>query len=308
MAGQGELGMLQQQVAILPVSFDWGASRRGAEGGPQAVIFAGLEQKLQQLKLDYILLRELCLPESASDRRSSKRMKHWGRVLDMSRALSEEISKLVSRGLFPLVLGGDHSIAIGTIAGLAEHKKRLGVIWIDAHADLNTPRTSPSGNMHGMSLAAGLGHGDSRFTRLCGSSPKLHPARVVLVGARQLDEGEKQLVRSLGITCYTMHDIDRMGMARIMEQAIRIASNGSDGIHVSFDIDSLDPGEAPGTGTPVRGGLNYREAHLAMEMLYECKGVTSADIVEVNPLLDPSHGTARLAVELIGSLLGERIL
>ncbi|GGD68739.1 arginase [Paenibacillus nasutitermitis] len=300
--------MLQKQVAILPVPFDWGASRRGAAGGPQAVILAGLEQKLQQLGLNYSLHREFHLQDPPADRRSSKRMKHWGRVHDMSLAVSGEIARLVSCGYFPLTLGGDHSIAMGTIAGLTEHKQRLGVIWIDAHADLNTPRTSPSGNLHGMSLAAGLGHGDSRFTRLRGFSPKLQPGRIVLVGARQLDEGEKQLIRTLGVTCFTMQDIDRLGMARVMEQTIRIASNGSDGIHVSFDIDCIDPGEAPGTGTPVRGGLSYREAHLAMEMLAETGAVTSADMVEVNPLLDPSSGTARLAVELIGSLLGERIL
>ncbi|WP_164779797.1 arginase, partial [Paenibacillus kobensis] len=182
------------------------------------------------------------------------------------------------------------------------------VLWIDAHGDLNTPDTTPSGNIHGMSLACSLGYGDSRLTSVGGNGPKVQPDRVVLVGSRQLDEGERLLIRSLGITCFTMHEIDKHGMAAIMERAITIVSNGTDGVHVSFDIDSVDPGEAPGTGTKVRGGFLYREAHLAMELLAEAGIVTSADVVEVNPQLDNGRRTARLAVELVGSLLGERIL
>ncbi|MBW7461146.1 arginase family protein, partial [Paenibacillus sepulcri] len=160
--------MKQQQIAVLPVPFDWGASRRGAEGGPQAVLIAGLEDKLLQLKLDYVVLKDSYLPDPAADKRTSERMKHWGRVLAMSKAVASEVSRLSASGSFPLTIGGDHSIAIGTIAGLCQHKKKLGVIWIDAHADLNTPLTSPSGNMHGMSLAAGLGYGDPGFVQLCG--------------------------------------------------------------------------------------------------------------------------------------------
>jgi arginase len=297
-----------QPVAILPVPFDWGASRRGADGGPEAVLLAGLERKLQLLGLQYETRPNSYLPNPTADRRTSTRMKHWGRTLAMSEAVAREVALLAEGGAFPLALGGDHSIAIGTIAGVAQRMKRLGVIWIDAHADINTPQTSPSGNLHGMALAAGLGLGDPRFTGIAGISPKLQPSRIVLVGARALDEGEKHFIRKHEIACFTMYDIDRYGMARVMEDAIRIASTGSDGVHVSFDIDSVDPREAPGTGTPVRGGLNYREAHLAMEMLYDARIVTSADIVEVNPLLDNTPVTARLAVELIGSLLGEKIL
>ncbi|MFC5649056.1 arginase [Paenibacillus solisilvae] len=297
-----------QPVTILPIPFDWGASKRGADSGAAAILQSGLTNKLQLLGREYEIRSTGYLPPPASDRRTLDRMKHWGRVLAMSEAVARETAIISGQHTFPLALGGDHSIAIGTIAGITQHKQRLGVIWIDAHADLNTPATSPSGNIHGMALAAGLGLGDTRFTSLNGKQPKLQPQRVVLVGVRELDEGEKQIIREQHITCFTMHDIDRLGMSRVMEEAIGIASHESDGVHVSFDIDSVDPREAPGTGTPVRGGLNYREAHLAMEMLYNARTVTSADFVEVNPLLDNSHLTAKLSVELIASLLGEQIL
>ncbi|MBW7473349.1 arginase [Paenibacillus oenotherae] len=298
----------KQPISILPVPFDWGASRRGAASGPQALLGAGLERRLQLLGHQTKIRPDSYLPDFTSDCRTSPRMKQWGSVLAMCEAVSREIALLASGGTFPLAIGGDHSISIGTIAGLAQQKRKLGVIWIDAHADVNTPESSPSGNIHGMALAAGLGLGDPRFTTIGSAAPKLQAERIALVGTRQLDEGEKRLIRKLGVACFTMHDIDKFGMARIMEQAIAVVSSGSDGVHVSFDIDSVDPGEAPGTGTPVRGGLNFREAHLAMELLYEAGVVTSADIVEVNPLLDNGHQTVRLAVELIGSLLGARIL
>ncbi|GMX62610.1 hypothetical protein Elgi_24150 [Paenibacillus elgii] len=188
------------------------------------------------------------------------------------------------------------------------HYNRLGVIWIDAHSDLNTPDTTPSGNIHGMSLAASLGQGDERLTRIGGSSPKIRPEHTVLVGVRDLDPGEKACIKAQGITCFTMYDIDRLGMSSVMEEAVQVAGKGTDGVHLSFDIDSLDPVEAPGTGTPVKGGLSYREAHLALELLHESGIVTSAELVEVNPSLDTGQKTAQLAVELIGSLLGEQIL
>lgn len=298
----------KKPIAILPVPFDLGASRRGAGNGPQAILSAGLERKLQLLGHSLEVRSYSYMPDFSADCRTSPRMKHWGAVLAMSEAVEKETALLEAGGAFPLIIGGDHSISIGTIAGLTRRSKKLGVIWIDAHADSNTPETSPSGNIHGMSLAASLGFGDARFTALGHPSPKLQAGRVALVGTRQLDEGEKRLIRSSGVACYTMHDIDKRGMAGVMEEAITVASKGSDGVHVSFDIDSVDPGEAPGTGTPVRGGLNFREAHLAMEMLCEAKAVTSAEIVEVNPLLDNGHQTVRLAVDLIGSLLGARIL
>ncbi|WP_308639203.1 arginase [Paenibacillus silvisoli] len=302
------MNKVRQPVTVLPVPFHYGASRLGASGGPEAVLQAGLLEKLRHLNLTHTIYPWKEPADYATDRRSLERMRNWGRVLTMSEAVAAAVQAITESEAFPLTIGGDHSVSIGTIAGVTAHIQQLGVIWIDAHADMNTPQTSHTGNLHGMALAAGLGLGDARFTELLGRSPKLQPKRIVLVGVRELDEGEKKHIYESGITCFTMHDIDRIGMGRVMEKAIAIASYGSEGIHVSFDIDSVDPGEAPGTGTPVRGGLNYREAHLAMEMLFDCGMVTSADLVEVNPLLDTNGRTARLAVELIGSLLGERIL
>jgi len=295
-------------IAIIPAPFDWGASRRGASQGPQAILLSGLERKLQHLGLSYVVESPHYLPDVSMDHRSEPHLRCWGKIAAVNEAIAQKTAQAAAAGQFPLLLGGDHSIAIGSIAGAARSRRRLGVLWIDAHGDLNTPRTTPSGNIHGMSLACSLGHGDSRLTSIGGSYPKVQADRTVLVGARELDEGERQLIRSEGIRCFTMHDIDRRGMAAVMDEAIAIVSDGTDGVHLSFDIDSVDPGEAPGTGTKVRGGLLYRETHLAMEMLAESGIVTSADVVEVNPQLDNGHRTARLAVELIASLLGERIL
>jgi len=295
-------------IAVIPAPFDWGASRRGAAQGPQAMLLAGLERKLQQLGYRYSVESATYMPEVQSDSRSSSSLRHWGKVLAVSEAIATKTAEAAEAGRFPLLLGGDHSVSIGSVAGAAQRRNRLGVLWIDAHGDLNTPDTTPSGNIHGMSLACLLGFGDGRLTSVGGTAPKVLPDRVVLVGSRQLDEGERLLIRSLGITCFTMHEIDKHGMAAVMDKAISIVSDGTDGVHVSFDIDSVDPGEAPGTGTKVRGGFLYREAHLAMELLAEAGIVTSADVVEVNPQLDNGKRTASLAVELIGSLLGERIL
>jgi len=223
-------------------------------------------------------------------------------------ALHREVAAAVGRGRFPLVLGGDHSLAIGTIAGMLRHKRSLGVIWFDAHADLNRADTSPSGNIHGMSLAISLGLGHPLLASIGGESSKVDPSKVVLVGARSIDPGERELIRELGIKVFSMHDIDRLGMTRVMEEAISLASNGTDGVHLSLDMDGLDPEEAPGVGTPVIGGMTYREGHLAMELLSEAGCVVSADVVEVNPILDHMNKTAKVAVELVASLLGERIL
>ncbi|GMK40674.1 arginase [Paenibacillus sp. CCS19] len=295
-------------IAIIPAPFDWGASRRGASQGPQAILLSGLERKLQQLGLQYVVESPDYLPDVLLDHRNEPYLRHWGKIAAVNEAIALKTAQAAAAGRFPLLLGGDHSIAIGSVAGAAKSRRRLGVLWIDAHGDLNTPSTTPSGNIHGMSLACSLGHGDSRLTSIGGSFPKVQADRTVLVGARELDEGERQLIRSEGVHCFTMHDIDRRGMAAVMSDAIAIVSDGTDGVHLSFDIDSVDPGEAPGTGTKVRGGLMYRETHLAMEMLAEAGIVTSADVVEVNPQLDNGHRTARLAVELIASLFGERIL
>ncbi|NIK79660.1 arginase [Paenibacillus castaneae] len=298
----------KQTIAIVSVPFGKGAGSVGAEQGPASMLYAaGLLDKLNELSLGYRLTSEISLspqlPLILTDN-----AKHLAEVIDISSQLGERVSQFVAGGDFPLVLGGDHSISIGTIAGLADHYARLGVIWFDAHSDLNTEETSPSGNIHGMSLGISLGRGIASLTTLRGIHPKIKPEHVAIIGARSLDPGEKAYIRSLGIACYTMHDIDRLGIASVMDKVTEQMRQTTDGVHVSFDIDSVDPQEAPGTGTPVKGGLSYREAHLALELLYQSGLVTSAEFVEVNPSLDTNNETAKLAVELIGSLLGEQIL
>ncbi|MBB6669743.1 arginase [Cohnella nanjingensis] len=305
-------------VDILPVAFDLGASRRGAAGGPQAMLQAGLAAKLRQLRLPYRIQEELnagpAAAEQAADPALAQRprgrppMKHLAAAVAVNEALAARVSAAAAAGRWPLILGGDHSIAIGTIAGLASHYRRLGMLWIDAHSDMNTDLTTPSGNIHGMSLAASIGLGASPLTAIGGRIGKIRPERVALVGARSLDPEEKRLIRALGVSCFTMHDIDKRGIASVMEEAVQIVGADTDGVHVSFDIDSLDPRDAPGTGTPVGGGLSSREAFLALELIAEAGVATSAEFVEVNPEADPSGCTAELAVSLIGSLLGDRIL
>lgn len=295
-------------LSIIRVPFDLGAGRKGVRLGPDAILRAGLERKLRQLGFSFELPEPVPVPLLSAASAQPTPLKHLNEVVEVNEALALQIKAALDRGSFPLVLGGDHSVAIGTLAGLSQHYRSLGVIWFDAHSDLNTPDTSPSGNIHGMSLAASLGKGHDRLTRIGGALPKIQPQHTVIIGARQLDPGEKELIRAEGITCFTMHEVDRMGIARVMEEALRLASAGTDGVHVSFDIDSVDPLEAPGTGTPVKGGLSYREAHLALELLHEAGVLVSAEMVEVNPALERDNKTARLAAELILSLLGQRIL
>ncbi|MBP1156172.1 MULTISPECIES: arginase [unclassified Paenibacillus] len=295
-------------LSILRVPFDLGAGRKGVRLGPDAILRAGLERKLRQLGFSFELPEPVPAPLLSAASTQPAALKHLNEVVEVNESLALQIKAVLDRGRFPLVLGGDHSIAIGTLTGLRQHYRSLGVIWFDAHSDLNTPDTSPSGNIHGMSLAAALGKGHDRLTRIGGVLPKIQPQHTVIIGARQLDPGEKELIHAEGITCFTMHEVDRMGIARVMEEALRLASAGTDGVHVSFDIDSVDPLEAPGTGTPVKGGLSYREAHLALELLHESGVMVSAEMVEVNPALERDNKTARLAVELILSLLGQRIL
>ncbi|MDU0204282.1 arginase [Paenibacillus sp. MAH-36] len=299
-------------IAAISVPFDLGAGRRGASKGPKAIFQAGLLRGLQQMNMTIQHVADIRLPNDTAaplpPEVDKKNLKYLAEVIDINTRLAEQVSKAAEQGQFPLVIGGDHSIAIGTLAGLSGHYTNLGVIWIDAHSDLNTAHTSPSGNIHGMSLAISLGMGHPLLTGIQGDQAKVKPENIVLIGSRSLDEGEKKLIRSLGIKCYTMHDIDRKGMAAVMQDAITYISGKTDGVHVSFDVDSLDPLEAPGTGTAVKGGLQFREAHLAVEMLHEAGIVTSAEFVEVNPLLDDNNKTSHLAVGLISSLLGKQIL
>ncbi|HZG79061.1 MAG TPA: arginase [Paenibacillus sp.] len=295
-------------ISHIGVPIDLGADRRGVDMGPSALRVASLAARLEELGLTVYDEGDLVVRRPSGYGEYGPKLKFLeeiGRVCD---ELHREVAAAAGRGRFPLVLGGDHSLAIGTIAGMLRQKRSLGVIWFDAHADLNRPGTSPSGNIHGMSLAIALGLGHPSLTSIGGESSKVDPSKVVLVGARSIDPGERELIRALGIKVFTMHDIDRLGMTRVMEEAIRIAADGTDGVHLSLDVDGLDPEEAPGVGTPVIGGMTYREGHLAMELLSEAGCVVSADVVEVNPILDHRNKTAKVAVELIASLLGERIL
>ncbi|WCF07418.1 arginase [Paenibacillus thiaminolyticus] len=296
-------------IALLRVPYGKGGARPGAEQGPDALVEAGLVRHLSQLGLQ-TTDEGAVLPPGAQDsaQASGTKLKHLEEIAALNSDLADRVADVASSGRFPLILGGDHSIAIGTIAGLTRHYRNLGVIWFDAHGDLNTEDTSPSGNIHGMSLAVNFDQGHPLLTRIRRESSRIDPSKVVIIGARSLDEGERAYIRQAGITCFTMHDIDRKGMPYVMEQALRILGDGTDGVHLSFDIDSLDPAEAPGTGTPIPGGVSYREAHLALEMMYESGLITSAEFVEVSPALDNQNRTVRLAIGLIGSLLGEQIL
>ncbi|TCZ77764.1 arginase [Paenibacillus albiflavus] len=295
-------------LSLVSVKSGVGAGRLGAELGPDNIIQAGLIRRLNQL--GYTNIDDLQVSSSlqqAASQGTSKAKNREG-VIDVCRQLSEQVDESITKGNFPLILGGDHSIAMGSIAGLTKHYKNLGVIWFDAHTDINTEESSPTGNMHGMPLAVALGRAELKIADINKDACELKPENIVIIGARDLDQAEKEIIRSLGITCFTMHEIDRMGMGKVMEEALRIVQNGTDGVHLSFDLDSVDPQEAPGTGTPVPGGVSYREAHFALELMYESGLITSAEFVEVNPTLDINNKTTRLTIELISSLLGKRIL
>jgi arginase len=297
-----------RKLSIIGMPMDLGQMRRGVDMGPSAIRYAGINERLKPLfdKIHDMGDIPIGRPEVVIDKESN--LRNLDLVSEKSTLLAEKVDEVIQSGSFPLVLGGDHSIAIGTLAGVSKHYKNLGVIWYDAHGDLNTAETSPSGNIHGMPLAASIGIGHRSLTDIGGYSPKVKPENVVIIGARSLDEGEKILIREKGIKVYTMHEIDRLGMAQVMEETIAYLKERTDGVHLSLDLDGLDPNDAPGVGTPVMGGISYRESHLAMEMLEEARIITSAEFVEVNPILDEKNKTARAAVELMGSLFGEKLL
>ncbi len=300
----------QKRVTIVGVPMDLGQTRRGVDMGPSAIRCAGVKEKLESLSFDVEDLGDIPVEQRDDEKGlyTSEKLKNLTENAGANQLLAEKVDSIVQSGSFPLILGGDHSIAIGTLAGVAKHYENLGVIWYDAHGDLNTEETSPSGNIHGMPLAVSLGLGHADLTNIGGYSPKLKPENVVLIGARSLDEGERQLIREKGMKVYTMHEIDRLGMTRVMEEAILYLKERTDGVHLSLDLDGLDPAECPGVGTPVAGGISYRESHLAMELLEEAGILTSAEFVEVNPVLDEKNKTAEAAVALIGSLMGEKLL
>ena len=299
-------------ITILGVPMDLGAGRRGVDMGPSAIRVAGLQTRLSELGYKVEDWGNVEVPQPEGSRVGSKRARFLAEIAQTCERLRDKVMLIVGQGMFPLVLGGDHSVGAGTVAGMASHSEgrsqKLGLIWVDAHADMNTPMTSPSGNVHGMPLASILGIGPKELTRLAGFSPMVDPRNTVLVGIRDVDVHERPQVKRMGMHVFTMRDIDEHGMMSVMRQALAIASDGTAGVHLSLDMDSLDPGEAPGVGTPVRGGLSYREAHLAMEMAGDSGLLQSMEVVEVNPVLDERNRTAQLAVELVTSALGKRIL
>lgn len=300
--------MMTRKLSIIGMPMDLGQMRRGVDMGPSAIRYAGVYERLKPLFDAIEDLGDIPIgrPEVSVDEESN--LRNLDLVAEKNTLLAEKVDEVIQSGSFPLVLGGDHSIAIGTLAGVAKHYKNLGVIWYDAHGDLNTSETSPSGNIHGMPLAVSVGLGHELLTDIGGYSPKIRPEHVVIIGARSLDEGERILIKEKGIKVYSMHEIDRMGMAKVMEETIAYLKDKTDGVHLSLDLDGLDPSECPGVGTPVMGGISYRESHLAMEMLEEAKLITSAEFVEVNPILDEKNKTASIAVGLMGSLFGEKLL
>ncbi|WP_270182877.1 arginase [Alkalihalobacillus sp. CinArs1] len=299
---------MNNQLSIIGVPMDLGQMRRGVDMGPSAIRYAGIVERLEKLNYDIEDLGDIEIgrPEQRPENQDHQ-LKNLKEVADASEKLASRVNEVIERKRFPLVFGGDHSIAIGTLAGVSQSYNNLGVIWYDAHGDLNTADTSPSGNIHGMPLAVSLGIGDESLTGIAGYSPKIKPENIVIIGARSLDEGERVLIEEKGIKVFTMHEIDRLGMTKVMEEAIAHVSNGTDGVHLSLDLDGLDPHDAPGVGTPVLGGISYRESHLAMEMLAESDILTSAEFVEVNPILDEKNKTATVAVALMGSLFGEKL-
>ncbi len=297
-----------KKLAIIGMPMDLGQMRRGVDMGPSAIRYAGINERLKKLFDEVHDQGDIAIgrPEVEVDPESNLRNLHL--IAEKTEMLAKEVDKAIEKGSFPLVLGGDHSIAIGTLAGVAKHYNNLGVIWYDAHGDLNTAETSPTGNIHGMPLAVSLGMGHPLLTNVGGYAPKIKPENIVIIGARSLDEGERELIKEQGIKVYTMHEIDRIGMTKVMEEAIAYLKGRTDGVHLSLDLDGLDPNDAPGVGTPVLGGISYRESHLAMEMLAESEIITSAEFVEVNPILDDKNKTATVAVALMGSLFGEKLL
>ncbi|WP_379971351.1 arginase [Ectobacillus sp. sgz5001026] len=294
-------------ISIVGVPMDLGQTRRGVDMGPSAIRYAGIIERIEALGYKVKDLGDIAVDRlQHNDGVENPKLKNAEQVIAVCNELAKAVDEVINCARFPLILGGDHSIAIGSISGLAQHYNNLGVIWFDAHGDLNTDATTPSGNIHGMSLAASIGHGNKSLTHLYNKFPKVKKENVIIIGARSLDKGEKDFIREQGLKVYTMHEIDRMGMTYVMEETMMRLSK-CDGVHLSLDLDGLDPHDAPGVGTPVTGGLTYRESHLAMEMLAESGIITSAEFVEVNPILDEKNKTAKAAVALIGSLLGEKL-
>jgi arginase len=296
---------MKRNISIVGVPMWLGQTRYGTNLGPQSIRSAGLVERLKTVGKKVVDEGNLSIGIIGRFRQSGENIKNVKTLVDSSEKLAAKVSNIIQEGRFPLVLGGDHSIAMGTLAGVGKHFKNLGVIWYDAHADMNTPETSPSGNIHGMPLAASMGLGHSALTRIGGYRGKVKPEHIVLIGVRDIDKGEQLLIAEKNIKVYTANDVKRLGMEVVIAETLRYLSERCDGIHLSFDVDGIDPAEFPGVGTPVTNGLSYKESLQAVRLLSASEKLISAEFVEVNPLLDKDDTTARLTVNLIGALFGE---
>jgi len=303
---------VKRSLSLLGVPLGYGASMAGVDIGPAALRVARITQRIARLGYSVHDLGDMRLERPQTLPEVEEKLKYVREITNACEQLAVEVEEILKAGQLPLIVGGDHSIAIGSFAGAASYYKKqnetLGLIWFDAHADMNTPESTPSGNIHGMPLAALLGYGAPELTNVAGFAPKLDPQLCAHVGARDIDPGEREMIKKLGMRFFTMREIDERGMNEVMDDAIKIASRGTGGYGVTFDVDVLDPGDAPGSGTLVRGGLTYREAHLGMEKIAEAGGMRSLEIVEINTALDVNNKTAELGVELILSALGKTIL
>lgn len=298
---------MTRPVGILGVPLDLGAGRRGTDMGPSAIRLAGLTRHLSRLGIEVEDHGEQAVATPETRQPGDEHFRFGAHIVRACKRLRDRVRGILENGSMPLVLGGDHSIAMGTVAGVAAHHGEIGLLWVDAHADLNTPETSPSGNVHGMPLAAILGRGDGPLSQIGESTPMVSMEKTVILGLRAVDPGESRRIRNLGITVYTMKDIDERGIHACVVEALARVTDKTKGFHVSFDMDALDPEAAPGVGTPVTGGLTYREAHSCCEEIAETGKLLSMEVVEVNPILDVRNRTGELAVELILSALGKTI-
>jgi arginase len=311
-AGETITLVMAKKVKIIGVPMDLGAGRRGVDMGPSAIRIAGLNQAIARLGYEVVDAGNVHVHPPEAVQRLDPRAHYLPEIAAACQEVAKMVEAALEEGYLPVIIGGDHSIAIGSVSGLSSfYRKRgqkVGIVWLDAHTDVNTPETSPSGNIHGMPLAALLGYGPRELTHLAGFAPKVLPEHTTIIGARSVDPGERELIRSLGIRVFTMSELDERGMAEVIQEAISIASRNTAGFHVTMDMDFIDPYYAPGVGTPERGGATYRESHLAMEKLADSGRVLSVEITEVNPLFDTANQTGQLAAELILSALGKRIM
>jgi len=298
-------------VHIIGVPLDLGAGRRGVDMGPSALRIAGLDREIQLLRYPVVDKGDLVVPIPETEGEGDPRKRYVGQIAGVCDALYRSALEALDHGALPLVLGGDHSLAAGSVAASADAARRrgssIGLLWVDAHGDMNSPATTLSGNVHGMPLAALLGSEPEELARIGGFKPKVSPAHTALIGIRNLDDREKQILRDSGVAVFTMKEIDRVGVVPVIEEALRVVGDGTSAVHVSFDLDVCDPSIAPGVGTPVKGGLDYREAHVLMEVIADSGRLSALDIVEVNPILDVRNSTAELAMELVLSALGKKI-